>query len=63
MELLDCCLTQPLFREDVRRLLMGKMAAVPIGGYIGTFLMGVRRGNTGDEEDVKFWRGLLCRLA
>ena len=65
-DLLDQCLSQPIFASDVRGLLMVKMGAAPIAKYISTFnkckpyIKGDLSANI-DKQDREFWTALLIR--
>lgn len=59
--LLDQCLTNVIFAEELRALLMVKMGAAPIGKYISTFISTRHHANT--SHSISFWLNLLLRTA
>lgn len=60
-DLLDQCLSHPMFASEVRALLMIKMGAAPIAKYIPTFIQCKPSVVGGDKEDREFWSALLLR--
>lgn len=58
--LLDQCLTQPIFRDQLRALLQVKMASAPISKFIPTFMLTPR---VADNQHFDFWMKLLLKTA